>query len=161
MLFFVVFVFVFAMSLSLSLFVILSKILINCGLLVGCHRKEGGGHFKFIECRAEAAAVLASTYFLPQYHHKETSLGLWITNPVFQISCKQACVCEWKQYPFEKICIPFSRFVPTIANWPSEQIDKLLWICQLDLNTFERGKNTLKVNWASHKQMGEKKYIKS
>ena len=76
MLFFVVFVFVFAMSLSLSLFVILSKILINCGLGVGWHRKEEGGHFKFIECRAEAAAVLASTYFLPQYHHKETSLGL-------------------------------------------------------------------------------------
>ena len=76
MLFFVVFVFVFAMSLSLSLFVILSKILINCGLGVGWHRKEEGGHFKFIECRAEAAAVLAPTYFLPQYHHKETSLGL-------------------------------------------------------------------------------------
>ena len=66
----------FPMFLSLSLFVFLSKILINCGLGVGCHRKEEGGHFKFIECRAEAAAVLASTYFLPQYHHKETSLGL-------------------------------------------------------------------------------------
>ena len=62
--------------LSLSLFVFLSKILINCGLGVGWHRKEEGGHFKFIECRAEAAAVLASTYFPPQYHHKETSLSL-------------------------------------------------------------------------------------
>ena len=85
-------------------------------------------------------------YFIfPHYHHKETILSLWITNPL--------CQCLWvKTIPFEKICISFSRFVPTIANWPSEQIDKLLWIHQmdLDLNTFWARKNTLKVNWALH-----------